>query len=202
MSTGDDGLSMGRSLNESRIARLEERLERLEIALEDALAALPHDDERNAGFSGSWSSAGYPSLPPRQLVSFDGELDPRHFLVSGWWDAEGWGVWGRDGRHSVRLHIPGHSGGYVELHLTVRAFVAPGGGQNGVSISANGYFLGAFILNDATPQKLVLRLPPSSIDAGNVILYLHCSNPVSPAEAGVSDDRRTLGVGFVSMMIP
>jgi hypothetical protein len=184
-----------------RVLQLEARIEWLEAKLEEARQALRPPAAPALAMEDRWSLAGYPFLPPGQLVSFGGDLDPRDFLASGWWAAEGWGVWGRNDRHAIRLHVPDHSGGYVDLHLTVRSFVMPDVPPPVLDITSNGHFLDRFELSGAQ-QTLKLRLPPSSIDSGNVLLHLRLSHATSPSSVGIDGDTRRLGVGFVSMAIP
>lgn len=183
---------------DARIAWLEARVRELETALARASGAPDATDDATAA---RWSATGYPFLERGQGVGVGHDLPPDDFLATGWWPAEDWGVWGRDAQHSLRFHIPDHAHGYVSVRLTLRAFVAPGHERPQVSITANGYFMGHFHLS-ATAQTLALKLPPSAIDQGDVILHLEHSDPRSPASIGIGADIRPLGVGFVALFLP
>lgn len=195
---GDDGPATGRK--DARIAWLEARVQELEAALASAQAAPPHLHPSPAA-TDRWSETGYPLLERGQGAGIGYELPMDDFLATGWWPVENWGVWGRDGNHSLRFHIPNHSHGYVGVHLTLRTFVAPGHERPRIAITANGYFLGHFHIGTKA-QKLSLKLPPSSIDKGDVILAFEHSAPHSPASLGVGEDCRPLGVGFIALSLP
>lgn len=199
-----DGNDEGQHLSvDQHIAQLDARIAWLESALNDALTFLGRGPQRN-GLPmrvSRWSAAGYPYLSRGQNVAVDGDLDPDDFLCSGWWGAEEWGVWGRDGKHSIRFHIPDHAGGYVDVRLALFGLASTGQERPHVDITANGYFLGQFPLGGKA-QTILLRLPPSSIEKGDVILDIRHSEPMSPAMVGLSDDVRMLGAAFVGMILP
>lgn len=188
---------------DQHIAQFDARIAWLESGLNDALTLLGRGPQRNGTpvRVGRWSAAGYPYLPRGQNVGVDGNLDPGDFLSTGWWGAEEWGVWGKDGNHRIRFHIPDHAGGYVDVRLALFGLAPAGRERPHVDITANGYFLGQFPLGGKA-QTILLRLPPSSIEKGDVILDIQHSQPMSPASVGLSDDVRMLGAAFVGMIRP
>lgn len=180
-------------MTEDRLAAMEARIARLEAHI----ARLSKDPEQPAD-GPPWTASGFPVLARGTTISADTTDIFTRFLASGWWGVEGWGAWGRDQQHSIRFHIPDYRGGYVDMMLTLQAFVPPNHDPLNVHITANGLFLGRHVVR-AAPRPIRLRLPPAAIGHGDVILYLQCDNPRSPVASSDSLDPRLLGAGLVAI---
>lgn len=205
--TGTDAAAIDQRLQalEAMLADSLGRIDRLH-GIVDLLAAEIHARRREQSPDGvdpaRWSAAGFPIAPRNRPVAFGLDHPPgdgpvEDYLVSGWWAREAWGVWGKDTGQTLRFALDDYRGGYVTLHLTVQAFIPPGSERPAVDISANGYFLGSHVLGSA-PQTLRLRLPPSCIGVGDIILLLQHDNLLSPAALDLSADERMLGIGLLS----
>ncbi|HUD94253.1 hypothetical protein [Sphingobium sp.] len=202
------------------IATIEQRLDRLEHMMGDSIRRLDqlqhlvelvlsetHARRRDAAAATEgktrWSDEGFPILPRNWPVHFgtdhdDGDHAADDFLAGGWFGREGWGVWGSDEVHSLRFALEEYSGGYVTVHLGLRFFILPGMDRPGVDILANGYFLGNHKLS-ALGRVVTLRLPPSCIGDGNILLQLKHEAAISPASTGAVPDGRVLGVGLSTL---
>ncbi|EQB32870.1 hypothetical protein M529_07475 [Sphingobium ummariense RL-3] len=145
-----------------------------------------------------WSPAGYPIVRRNEPVRFTNAFDNSAFLASGWFEPEPWGTWGHDALQVLRFALEDYKGGYVDVHLTLQCFIAPGADRPTIDVAANGYFLGSFALR-SMPQVVRLRLPPSCIGEGDISLHMTFSTPVSPLAVGVSQDPRIFGIGLLML---
>ncbi|MCI4588530.1 hypothetical protein MOK15_00205 [Sphingobium sp. BYY-5] len=184
------------------ISRIDGVQHLVELLLNEALARRQTNTSRPETAS-LWSPAGFPFLPRNYPVHFGTERpfdyrDAQDYLASGWYDMEPWGIWGRDTVQTLRFALEEHHGGYVTVHLTLLALIPLGGNKVNVDISANGYFLGSFRVGPL-PQLVQLRLPPSCVDGGDILLQLRPETTHSPASIGLAPDGRILGVGLVSL---
>lgn len=196
-------------------AALHQRIDLLEAKLNECLSLLErlhhfselvlaevHAQRRDAAPASEdgqrWSPAGYPVVRRNEPVRFTDAIDNSAFLASGWYDPEPWGTWGQEALQVLRFALEDYKGGYVDVHLTLQCFIAPGADRPTVDIAANGYFLGSFALR-SMPQVVRLRLPPSCIGEGDISLHMTFSTPVSPISVGVSQDARIFGVGLLML---
>ena len=191
---------------EARLAETGSQLDQVQHLVELVLAetlARRLDNATEADPSHLWSAAGFPVLPRNAPVQFRsdtraGEPEPEAYLASGWHKREPWGVWGSDAVHALRFALDRWQGGYVTVSLSLFCFLADGMERPHVDISANGYFLGSHRL-DAKPRIIRLRLPPSCIGDGDILLQIQHEAPVSPVTHGIAVDPRVLGVGLVML---
>lgn len=198
----DKRLAMLEHMMADSINRLDRVQHLVELLLNEAHARRRADGAPADGKT-HWSDAGFPIIPRNLPVDFgtlrDNEaVNPDDFLASGWYAREAWGVWGRDSVQALRFALEEYRGGYATVNLALQCFVAPGIDHHSVDILANGYFLGSHKLG-AAAQRVSLRLPPSCVGDGNILLQIQHDAPQSPAAADVSADTRILGVGLVSL---
>lgn len=181
-------------MTENRLMAMEARIARLELEI----ARLNRVDAAGWGTDDApWTASGFPVLARGTIVTADTIDIFKRFLASGWWGVEAWGAWGRNQQHAIRFHIPDYQGGYVDMTLTLQAFVPPNHDPLEVHVTANGLFLGRHAVR-AAPRPIRLRLPPAAIGDGDVILYLQCPDSKSPAAFNDSLDQRVLGAGLVA----
>lgn len=199
---------------------IEQRLDQLERMMADSIRRLDqlqhlvelvlsetHAHRRDAAPAPEgktrWSSEGFPILPRNWPVHFgadrdDGELAADDFLAGGWFGRESWGVWGHDTIQTLRFALEEYRGGYATVHLGLRCLVPPGMDRPGIDILANGYFLGSHKLGPGG-RVITLRLPPSCIGGGNILLQLRHDAAISPASIGAAPDDRIIGVGLTTL---
>ena len=184
------------------IGRIDQLQHLAELSFAETHARRRDDATKPQGQS-SWSSAGFP-LIPRNIPVFFGTLrdnqtvDVDDILVRGWYTREEWGVWGQDSIQELRFAMDGYGGGYATVHLALQCFVPPGMSHQNIDILANGYFLGSFDLPGGL-QIIKLRLPPSCICNGDILLQTQQDKTFSPAAFSDSLDTRVLGIGLISL---
>lgn len=188
-------LNKDMAVTENRLMAMEARIARLEAEI----ARLNRADAAGWGASDApWTASGFPVLARGTTVTAETTNIFSRFLASGWWGVEAWGAWGRDQQHAIRFHVPDYHGGYVDMTLTLQAFVPPNHDPLEVHVTANGLFLGRHAVR-AAPRPIRLRLPPAAIGHGDVILYLQCPDAKSPSTLSDSLDQRVLGTGLVAL---
>ncbi|WP_161633937.1 hypothetical protein [Sphingobium sp. C100] len=218
----DETLSRLDDKQSSTDPAIERRLDKLEMMMADSISRLDRlqhlvelvmaecqarrlDHAARPEGGTRWSAAGFPLLARNHPVDFSSDTvpdadaaNPDDYLASGWFVREPWGVWGRDAIQGIRFALDDYRGGYVTVSLSLQCFVPPGAERPAIDISANGYFLGTHRLG-AMLQIVKLRLPPSCIGDGDILLQLQHEAPLSPVSAGASPDPRILGVGLASL---
>jgi hypothetical protein len=184
------------------------RMDRIQHGLE-LLVAETHarrlDHASGPQSATNWSTAGFPVIPRNLPIYFaaptkDGQADPDVYLADCWHERESWGVWGRDALHALRFALDRWRGGYVTVRMALRAFQPIGKARPNVDFTANGYFLGSHQLG-SVEQVIKLRLPPSCIGDGDVVLQMAHEAPLSPLSFGTANDGRQLGVGLAMLAV-
>lgn len=144
------------------------------------------------------SAAGFPILPRAWQVHFGPIAPVDHFLTSGWWPREDWGVWSK-GRSQLSLSIPtDQAGRQVMLALTLRAHIPEGTEPPSVDIVVNGFYLGTHMLKRVV-QTLKLRLPPACTASADMVIQLDCDGDLPDPEIAIGIEERPLRVGLVMM---
>ncbi|MEJ7933129.1 hypothetical protein WG907_02520 [Sphingobium sp. AN558] len=192
-------------LLEARLAGLSRTVASLAVAEQSggAMIHIPGNMHKAASISEAGvrlNAAGFPILARDLLVEFS---DPANiiYLGVGWWGTEPWGTWGRKSAELRFCPGEGYVGGYLEVHLGVRSVVPLEGQRPTLKILANGFFLGEFSLSGL--QKMVrVRIPPAAIGEGDILMVLVHSDPQTPEPVGDNPDRRTLGIGLASLLLP
>lgn len=118
-------------------------------------------------------------------------------LGQGWGGREDWGVWSEGAQ--AELHLPCTDVGQIDLTLTAGGFVYPARASTSIEIFAGGTELWSGRLTGTA--EIPLSIPASACVNGSVDLSLFIENPQSPAEAGLSNDARMLGIALISFSI-
>jgi hypothetical protein len=144
--------------------------------------------------------AFFSPLALHQTVGFT-SADPksRQYLLFGWSTTmESFGVWSMDSRSGLTLPLP-KEGSPKTLALELKAFVTAKNPELQFSVVMNGEPYKTFSLSSADNQLLTLPISPLAAKQGYVALHLIFTNPRSPQELGLSEDKRILGIGLKSV---
>lgn len=123
----------------------------------------------------------------------------------GWAIPEPWGTWTDGSRATLRpFSIPtvALNSDFI-LEAKVRVFTGRPGQIQNVTLRANGIVVANWALTDAKPEYEVRARITNSVLAGQKALSLSfdISNPASPADVGLSTDRRQLGMGLLEFQL-
>jgi hypothetical protein len=126
-------------------------------------------------------------------------FNPRIF-VSGWSSQEDWGRWSEGTQSTLLMKIRSILDSDARLTFTSIIF-APIENLS-FSISVNDIYIDHFSLHNGMQQFSVI-VPMGNIlnNDGNLKLLFDIDNPISPKQAGGSDDSRILGIGLISILI-
>lgn len=171
----------------------------------------------------AWAGGGtyiYTELSRDEIVSLFGSVlrgstflawsragDLHLFLVSGWGRPEDWGVWsvGQHAAIEFSLREDPDTARDLEISLLFRAFLPKGHPRLEVGVKVNDVVYPDLVVDPRAgfPLRYRLWLPGDRLRAtgGRVRMELHVRNPVSPKEAGISNDPRELGLGLLEMTV-
>jgi hypothetical protein len=122
------------------------------------------------------------------------------FFESGWNALESWGRWS-DGKRAI-LDMALSAAPNSDLLVSFDADIfAPKGALN-FSVSVNNAPAGDFSLPMGR-QTFSISVPKDNIIRNNneLRIVFDIKNPISPAQAGVSVDARTIGIGLFSFVV-
>lgn len=123
----------------------------------------------------------------------------------GWGSPESWGTWTISKRASL-LPIPIHEHARNKdliFQVDVIPFIPRPGRNQVVHVFANGTKVASWLFTEANPQRVATALITRQAvgDLENLSLYFDVPNAASPFTSGISNDVRTLGVGFKKIII-
>ena len=124
-----------------------------------------------------------------------------NFLDSGWTVPEIWGTWS-DGRGKLTINLPHQSSGPLEIRLNFMAYLPPKHLNEQVKTLVNGAEVASWDFNGGQPNWERRAIIPAEIVENNKIeIEIVSPNAISPMQAGMSADARTLGIGLKTLQI-
>ncbi|WP_127818203.1 DUF7024 domain-containing protein [Microbacterium sp. CPCC 204701] len=145
------------------------------------------------------ATAGATTLTPGETAAFGAGKFSAAMLREGWSEPEEWGTWTDEERAEASLRLPDDIQGDVQLSLGVHAYMPLGHEPQRVRIHAGRASLGEWIVGNQ--MTIEVTVPGSAVVDGTVTLTFELPDAISPAEAGVSTDGRTLGIGLHSIIL-
>ncbi len=126
------------------------------------------------------------------------------FIGKGLGAPETWGRWSDNKVVSIKVKFDVANCAESQLTLLLRAFVTDQNPVQTATIVLNGETLGVIEIgvDEENPQRIDLDIPFDLIDSevtSEIEFYI--DDPKSPAELGVSTDKRQLGFGFHYLVI-
>nr|WP_283832415.1 sulfotransferase domain-containing protein [Bradyrhizobium diazoefficiens] len=118
-------------------------------------------------------------------------------LGPGWGEREEWGTWSVGRRALLRLVIPRGSAAPVDIDLGYRSFIEGGRALN-VTCRAAGQVISSWTCTPAEWRGTrAIHIPPEAVNAEGIVnLEFEMSEPKSPADLGLGQDTRELGIGI------
>jgi hypothetical protein len=136
-----------------------------------------------------------------QILSFARNGNGSKYLLSGWSQAEDWGVWSDGPIATMQLTdtvLAGKSS--AELVIEARGFVTQSQPTQRVRVRVNGADAGELLLGwDIT--STTLQVPAEALKSSPLKIEMVPENPISPTTTGTSSDKRLLGVGLKSLQL-
>jgi len=130
---------------------------------------------------------------PLTDVSFDS------LLSEGWSIPEDWGRWAVGKRSVVRVALEQEH----DYRLTIEAFpfCPPQFAGQAMKVGWNDLSLGRYIFLSCECHLITFDVPSEAVTEGLNDLWFEFEKAVSPADVGLSGDRRPLAVGFTSITL-
>ncbi len=147
--------------------------------------------------------------PPPPLYRLGERLDfgsagnVRPYLGDGWWGSESAGTWSAGPRAELGLRLATKPSGDLKLLLDGHGLLAPAQPSLTVEVEANGTAVGRISFDAAAPGgERAVSIPGGLLgEDGELRLSLLSSPWHSPAELGLSADRRPLGLFVRSLVL-
>ncbi len=141
-----------------------------------------------------------PPLTPGERISLRAGGGWTSMLGRGWSAPEEWGVWSDGSEAILVVKLPDNWRGPATIRLELLAFVPPGGEPQRVRIRTGSVETGEWRITD-TPMHITIDLGDRVVASDPVFINLRFPDALSPSQAVLSADERTLGVGLVSLAL-
>lgn len=146
------------------------------------------------------SNAGAAALAWGDWINFGAASHLDGVKLAGWSGQEEWGVWSITDHPAVKLGPLPKPTGPVRLTFALRAAIFDAEGEQSVTVLVRDRPIESWSFafdNEGDRRMRMLTLPQSAVDDdGYLTLTFRIAQPVSPFAAGVSEDRRELGIGI------
>jgi hypothetical protein len=129
------------------------------------------------------------------MISFAPSGNSQRFVQSGFSEPEDGYRWTEGGASVFRFMLPTDKVGPYRLKIRARAFQTPQLKRQRVMISVNNEPCGTLTFDELRTQKIRFS------GGGNISVTLQFPDATSPALAGISADRRDLGLAIYSIAI-
>jgi hypothetical protein len=135
-------------------------------------------------------------IAPGEIVTLGNGRRESVVLGPGWGQAEEWGTWSVGRRASLRLVVLRGGAAPVDVDLGYRSFIEGGRALN-VSCRAAGRVISSWTCTPAEWRGTrSIHIPAGAVSAEGIVnLEFEMSEPQSPAELGLGQDTRKLGIG-------
>lgn len=135
------------------------------------------------------------------LIRFDSGGAAKRFLREGWSEPEGSYTWTRGHQSSLGLEAAKPAGS-VLLSATISPFLRQGRlDEQNVIIRVNGREAGRWRIRETGYQTRTLLIPAEWFTGDRIVLTFEFPDAASPAELGLSGDKRILGLAFQSLRL-
>lgn len=162
------------------------------------------DDERCLAFAIHEVEVGPEYYAVGDTLHFDAARVVRGQLRRGWSAPEDWGAWSDESSAAIALVLAEPVGDEVlSLELEARLLVLAGESTPPtLEVLANGTTVGRWTPDDGSFHELSWDLPGSLVPpSGRLELVLRVTPMRTPAELGLGEDGRTLGVGLRAVRV-
>jgi hypothetical protein len=152
---------------------------------------------------GACDLTGMGSDPPLNLgrtYHFAQGGDGDELVADGFFPAEDWGRWTQGENAFLFFALQAAPVGSVSLSLEAISFSRAADRRQAVTILANGRNCAPLIVANGVSWAQV-TCPAGSLRSGNNAIQLRIAHPIRPADVGVSNDWREIGLGLKTLTI-
>ncbi|OGD21676.1 MAG: hypothetical protein A2W03_17220 [Candidatus Aminicenantes bacterium RBG_16_63_16] len=146
-----------------------------------------------------------PVLEMGSVISFADSGNANPFKSGSWSYAEDWGAWTNGNTAHLVLPLAQVPREDLILAGVVRAYVNDKNPRQEIEVLVNGRPVNRWVFRDGGLQHIEVRIPASFVQdyfiKPLIRITFEIKNPVSPAELGLSGDKRPLGLGVREMMV-
>ena len=122
--------------------------------------------------------------------------------MNGWASPEPWGTWSEGDTALLRLELSKTTKNDVELLIEGHAYLSDKHTSQEIDILVNKQYVATLKYDLQSKGEIrAVKIPNHLVleNNGHLLIKFNFKNPISPAELGLSDDARRLGLGIVSM---
>ncbi len=129
-------------------------------------------------------------------IDFKKGGNSRHYQMGGWSEAEPWGTWTDGAISKLRFALDAPPAKDLTISVRFAAFLPRKNARDTVQVLANGVVVDTWQIDQTDEVERTVRIPRDVAKRSEFLqLTFVIANPMSPAEAGLSDDARKLGIG-------
>jgi hypothetical protein len=137
-----------------------------------------------------------------ERISFMSNGSGRKYWLYGWSSPEPWGTWSDGNTALVLLALSCTPKNDLELLIDGHAFLAGKHPSQEVDILVNGHHVAILKYDLQSNSGVSVIMIPKALALeknGQLMIEFNIKNPISPAELGLSNDSRKVGLGIVSL---
>ena len=133
---------------------------------------------------------------PNKRIDFSSAGYGKNYIGMGWHNEEPWGRWTAEPSAELLFFPP--MGKPQWLILNLKTIISPSHLATHLEIWNDDSKLGTFTLQNPIDNEVKIPISHDRIQNNLFVIKLRVTNPITPAQAGISADTRPLGVGIVS----
>lgn len=123
------------------------------------------------------------------------------YRCEGWSSSEKWGTWTDGFRATMEIPFSETPEGPLQMHVEIgQTLLHPLHPQLHVRVDVGGSPLASWTFDSPGSGARHVEIPLEKLSGEKCVITFDISNPVSPAELGLSDDTRQLGIGITRIM--
>ena len=141
----------------------------------------------------------YKKIELNNTKFYKAQVKNRDFLLDGWGEIEGFGVWSIKENAELGFEIVGRKNTKYNVSLQGRAYLPRERRSTSINLFVNDKFFSNLIFTNPT-AKIIIPIQAQK-DVQSIRIKLQVTDPVSPKSEGISPDERRLGFGIESLSV-
>jgi len=139
----------------------------------------------------------------QEKLSFAAKGNGEKFTLMGWSKPEDFGIWSDGNDVSIMLQIADKPKGNLQLTFEGHAFVVKKHPVQRVEVFVNNHLLETVEYRSSANIVQTIEIPVAVAgeNQGRLLIQFRMQNPAAPAQLGLGNDNRQLGLGLVSLQL-